>query len=70
MSCHRFFFLTLQRLLRQAQHSGLVRAFNRAVLSNLEVVLDYEANLQEIAGKRAEHKEGVEAFLEKRKPAF
>jgi 2-(1,2-epoxy-1,2-dihydrophenyl)acetyl-CoA isomerase len=46
------------------------RVFNRAVLSNLEDVLNYEADLQEIAGKRAEHKEGVDAFLEKRKPAF
>ena len=42
------------------------RAFNKAVLPNLEVVLDYEAHIQEIAGKGAEHKEGVRSFLEKR----
>lgn len=46
------------------------RSFNRAVLPNLDHVLDYEADLQEIAGKRAEHKEGLNAFLEKRKPRF
>jgi 2-(1,2-epoxy-1,2-dihydrophenyl)acetyl-CoA isomerase len=46
------------------------RAFNKAVLSNLEQVLDYEAHLQEIAGSSAEHKEGVTAFLEKRPPQF
>jgi 2-(1,2-epoxy-1,2-dihydrophenyl)acetyl-CoA isomerase len=46
------------------------RAFNRAVLPNLESVLDYEAHLQEIAGRSAEHKEGVAAFLEKRPAKF
>ena len=46
------------------------RDFNKSVLSNLEQVLDYEAHLQEIAGQGAEHKEGVQAFLEKRKPNF
>jgi len=46
------------------------RAFNRAVLPNLEQTLDYEAHLQEIASKRAEHREGVAAFLEKRPPKF
>jgi 2-(1,2-epoxy-1,2-dihydrophenyl)acetyl-CoA isomerase len=46
------------------------RAFNKAVLPNLESVLDYEAHLQEIAGRSAEHKEGVAAFIEKRPPKF
>lgn len=46
------------------------RGFNKAVLNALEQVLDYEAHLQEIAGKGAEHKEGVRAFLEKRKPNY
>jgi 2-(1,2-epoxy-1,2-dihydrophenyl)acetyl-CoA isomerase len=46
------------------------RAFNKAVLWNLEQVLDYEAYLQEIAGQGAEHKEGARAFLEKRLPNF
>lgn len=46
------------------------RLFNRAVLPNLEDVLDYEAHIQEIAGRSAEHREGVAAFLEKRTPKF
>jgi 2-(1,2-epoxy-1,2-dihydrophenyl)acetyl-CoA isomerase len=46
------------------------RAFNHAILPNLELTLDYEAHLQEIASQSAEHKEGVNAFLEKRYPIF
>jgi len=46
------------------------RAFNKAVLGNLETVLDYEAHLQEVAGQGAEHQEGLRAFLEKRTPNF
>jgi len=46
------------------------KAFNHAVLPNLEEVLGYEGVLQEEAGKSAEHREGVSAFLEKRKPKF
>lgn len=42
------------------------RDFNKAVLGNLEQVLDYEAHIQEIAGHAGEHREGVAAFLEKR----
>jgi 2-(1,2-epoxy-1,2-dihydrophenyl)acetyl-CoA isomerase len=54
------------------QHAiGLTkRALNKAVLGNLEVVLDYEAHLQDIAGRGAELKEGVQAFLEKRPARF
>ena len=33
-------------------------------------LLDYEAHLQEIAGRTEDHKEGVQAFLEKRKATF
>lgn len=46
------------------------RDFNRAMLPDLEAVLDYEAHIQEVAGKGDEHQEGVSAFLEKRKPNF
>lgn len=46
------------------------RAFNQALLGNLESVLDYEAHLQEIASASPEHAEGVQAFLEKRPPRF
>lgn len=46
------------------------RGFNRAILGQLEQVLDYEAHLQEIAGQGGEYREGVSAFLEKRAPRF
>jgi 2-(1,2-epoxy-1,2-dihydrophenyl)acetyl-CoA isomerase len=46
------------------------RLFNKAMLPNLEEILDYEAHIQEIAGHRPEHQEGVAAFLEKRAPNF
>ena len=46
------------------------RAFNRALLSGLEDTLDYEAYLQEIAHRTADHQEGIAAFLGKRQPEF
>jgi 2-(1,2-epoxy-1,2-dihydrophenyl)acetyl-CoA isomerase len=46
------------------------KAFNEAVIPNLEQVLNYEGILQEEAGKSAEHREGVAAFLGKRKPKY
>lgn len=46
------------------------RAFNRAVLPELEAVLEFEGEMQEEASRRAEHREGVAAFLEKRKPRY
>jgi len=46
------------------------QVFNQAVLPNLEEALKAEADVQEIAGKSAEHKEGVAAFMEKRKPKY
>lgn len=46
------------------------RLYNKAVLPNLETLLEYEGQLQEIAGKSPEHKEGVEAFLEKRQAKY
>lgn len=46
------------------------RAFNHALLPELAGWLDYEAHLQEIAGRTHDHREGVLAFTEKRKPAF
>ena len=42
------------------------RVYNKAVLSNLSDALEYESYIQEIAGHRPEHQEGVAAFLEKR----
>jgi 2-(1,2-epoxy-1,2-dihydrophenyl)acetyl-CoA isomerase len=46
------------------------RNFNKSILPNLEQVLDYEAHIQEIAGKSDEHREGLQAFIEKRTPRF
>lgn len=46
------------------------RAFNHALLPDLAAWLDYEAQLQEIAGRTADHREGVAAFVEKRPPRF
>lgn len=46
------------------------RDFNKAILPNLEEVLDYEAHNQEIAGQGADHKEGLAAFREKREARY
>jgi enoyl-CoA hydratase/carnithine racemase len=40
------------------------------MLLDLERILDYEAHNQDIAGRGAEYREGVKAFLEKRPPRF
>ncbi|HEX6436702.1 MAG TPA: enoyl-CoA hydratase-related protein [Candidatus Binatia bacterium] len=50
---------------------GLIkRAVNHANLASLEAALEYEACLQEIAGRSSDYDEGVRAFLEKRAPSF
>ena len=46
------------------------KAFNQAILPNLEESLRYEGILQDEAGRSAEHREGVAAFLGKRLPKF
>jgi 2-(1,2-epoxy-1,2-dihydrophenyl)acetyl-CoA isomerase len=46
------------------------RALNRAMESGLEDSLEYEAQLQSIAGRSKDHVEGVAAFVEKRPPKF
>lgn len=46
------------------------RAFNRAAASDLDALLDYEAYLQQIASETEDHREGLQAFIEKRKPNF
>jgi 2-(1,2-epoxy-1,2-dihydrophenyl)acetyl-CoA isomerase len=46
------------------------RALNHALESTLEEALDYEAQLQSIAGRSADHREGVAAFVEKRPAKF
>lgn len=50
---------------------GLIKKMlNKSATASLEEMLDYEAYAQEIAGSSEDYKEGVKAFLEKRKPAF
>ncbi len=50
---------------------GLIkRALNKSVHSDLESILEYESYLQEIASLTDDHKEGVQAFVEKRKPEY
>lgn len=46
------------------------RAVNRAIFPDLEELLENEAYLQEIAGRTDDFQEGVNAFIEKRQPAY
>jgi 2-(1,2-epoxy-1,2-dihydrophenyl)acetyl-CoA isomerase len=50
---------------------GLIKKMlNKSATSSLDDMLEYEAYCQEIAGSSYDHKEGVTAFLEKRKAKF
>ena len=50
---------------------GLIKKMlNKSFHSDLDAMLDYEAYCQEIAGGSRDNKEGTNAFIEKRKPAF
>ena len=46
------------------------RAVNQSLQNNLEEQLELEADLQTQAGQTRDYQEGVQAFLEKRKPKF
>ncbi|MEX2462967.1 MAG: enoyl-CoA hydratase-related protein, partial [Balneolaceae bacterium] len=46
------------------------QAMNQSFTHDLDQQLDLEASLQSEAGKSHDYKEGVDAFLEKRKPNF
>jgi len=50
---------------------GLIkRTLNRALVTDLGSLLEYEAAIQEIAAGTSDHREGVAAFIEKRKAVF
>ena len=50
---------------------GMIKKMlDKAYTSGLSDALEYEAYCQEIAGRSNDYKEGVNAFLEKRKPEF
>ena len=46
------------------------RALNRAIVVDMDSALEYEAYLQDVAGRTRDHVEGVKAFLEKREASF
>lgn len=48
----------------------LKKMLTKGMTDDLDTVLDYEAYCQEIAGKTTDNKEGIKAFIEKRKPVF
>jgi 2-(1,2-epoxy-1,2-dihydrophenyl)acetyl-CoA isomerase len=61
--------LALAKQMAKAPTRGLgltKRAFNRALVTDLEGALDYEAYVQNVAIETQDHQEGVTAFLEKR----
>lgn len=50
---------------------GIMKAMlNKSYHSDLDEMLQYEAYCQQIAGSSDDYKEGVQAFLEKRKPNY
>ena len=60
-----------EQVARAPRGVGLIkRAVNHANLPTVESDLEYEAYLQEIAGRSSDYDEGVRAFLEKRPAVF
>lgn len=60
-----------EKLAKGPKGIGLAkRAINKAMYSDIDTALDYEAYMQEIAGSTEDYKEGLKAFGEKRPPQF
>ncbi len=50
---------------------GLIkRTLNKSLSSDLDTLLDYEASIQQVASETEDHREGIAAFLGKRKAEF
>jgi len=50
---------------------GLIkRTLNKALASDLDSLLEYEAIMQQTASETEDHREGLQAFLDKRTPTF
>ncbi|MBR9882489.1 MAG: 2-(1,2-epoxy-1,2-dihydrophenyl)acetyl-CoA isomerase [Oceanospirillales bacterium] len=65
--------LTCARHLATQPTRGLAlikRALNESSTNTLDQQLDLERDLQRLAGRTADYREGVAAFMEKRKPEF
>jgi 2-(1,2-epoxy-1,2-dihydrophenyl)acetyl-CoA isomerase len=65
--------MKIARVLAQMPTKGLALtklALNNSLINNYEDQLQDEEILQDRAGRTADYKEGVQAFLEKRKPVF
>ncbi len=60
-----------ERLARGPKGIGLTkRAIHKALSLDFDAALEYEAQIQAVAGSSEDHEEGIRAFLEKRPPKF
>jgi 2-(1,2-epoxy-1,2-dihydrophenyl)acetyl-CoA isomerase len=63
--------LAKQLAIQPTQGLALIkRALNRSVSNSFEEQMTLERDLQRLAGRTADYREGVKAFMEKRTPEF